>query len=336
MTFSLSTFVQGRFGQLIFAIPLTILPTFQSLQSLVCALIPLLNCFGQSAHKHAINTQYHSLLLDSLFDGLQSGDLLVSSVGGKLLSLIQCGRVVGGFGSPPCSTISAARHRDLKTLGGPRPLRARSSPWICLPNRTKKEQHAVGIGSALCLLTVGLLGEIAAQGGWVGFEHPADRQREPFPSFFPTLEFKNFCQFARLQYFDTYQCMFGAAALKPTGLLLPVGSKSIVRHCSHSYHKPLIGLDNGVFLTTAAAEYPQAFSEAIAQLFVDRLALARAKGYGLPFRPRAVVPGSGVDPWSGSCTLRWQWPEPSPGFLVELLERLKQTEVSHRTGRPRV
>lgn len=98
------------------------------------------------------------------------GDLLQKQWLDRIMDLIVAGLVMGGFGSPPCSTVSAARHVPLTATcrgPGPRPLRARSQPWVCLPNRTLKEQHAVEIGSCLFLLVLGFLGEIAARGGWV-------------------------------------------------------------------------------------------------------------------------------------------------------------------------
>jgi hypothetical protein len=60
---------------------------------------------------------------------LSSGDLLQANVGHTVLQLINDDRVIGGFASPPCSTISAARHVPLTLRGGPRPLRSRDNPW---------------------------------------------------------------------------------------------------------------------------------------------------------------------------------------------------------------
>eukprot|EP00435_Cladocopium_sp_Y103_P021564 s463_g5.t1 len=66
------------------------------------------------------------------------GDLLSDLVCDALLKLIKSGRVAGGFGSPPCSTVSAARHVPLSVQGGPRPLRSRDKPWDALPYCTKR------------------------------------------------------------------------------------------------------------------------------------------------------------------------------------------------------
>ena len=134
-----------------------------------------------------------------------------------IITLIHTGRVVGGFGSPRCSTISAASH--VATQGrrtrGPRPLRARQNPWVALPCCTPKESVSVDIGTALFLITLGLLGEVCLGGGWIGLEHPADRKREPFPSFFATPEVGHFMSLFRLYYTELDQCMYGAVSKKP-------------------------------------------------------------------------------------------------------------------------
>ena len=72
-------------------------------------------------------------------------DLLHVQCGCWLLDFIKSKTVVGGFGSPPCSTISAARHQLLNLPGrkAPRPLRARSNPWIPLDYCSDTEIHAV-------------------------------------------------------------------------------------------------------------------------------------------------------------------------------------------------
>ena len=72
-------------------------------------------------------------------------DLLHVQCGCWPLDFIKSKTVVGGFGSPPCSTISAAGHQPLNLPGhkAPRPLRARSNPWIPLDYCSDTEIHAV-------------------------------------------------------------------------------------------------------------------------------------------------------------------------------------------------
>ena len=226
--------------------------------------------------------------------------------------------MIGGFGSPPCSTVSAARHRPLSQQGGPRPLRSRSDPWIPLKYCSPKEVQAVRIGSLLFLLCLGMLGEIRAHGGWVGLEHPADRHQEPYPSFFNTVEVQKFLRFCGMAYYVMHQCRFGAKSVKPTGLLLPWGCSGIQLKCNHiGGHPPLIGIDHsGRFLTTPAAHYPQGFCQALSDLFVSRLVQVESKGYKLPFAPRPHLNQIFYEPWTQSRHVRWQWPQPSATFLV--------------------
>lgn len=117
------------------------------------------------------------------------GDLLSGVWGDWILKLIASERVAGSFASPPCCTVSAARHQPLKpdklnseTLGrqGPRPLRSRAEPWIPLDYCNPRERHAVHIGSALFLICLGLLGEVARRGGWAGLEHQPTEEKNPF------------------------------------------------------------------------------------------------------------------------------------------------------------
>eukprot|EP00438_Fugacium_kawagutii_P012044 Skav218186 [mRNA] locus=scaffold5213:236505:243510:- [translate_table: standard] len=169
----------------------------------------LIHCVEMACAELGIHV--HGLAIDPLAEvGLPGvittrGDLLDPKWLGFLMDIIHEEIVLGGFGSPPCSTISAARHVAIRTPRNtwahhPRPLRSRSSPWECLPNRSPREQHAVAVGSALFLIVLGLLGEVASQGGWVGLEHPADRGRPPFASFFATAETASLCRRFSLKY----------------------------------------------------------------------------------------------------------------------------------------
>ncbi|CAK9026865.1 Uncharacterized protein SCF082_LOCUS17697 [Durusdinium trenchii] len=243
----------------------------------------------------------------------------------------------GGFGSPPCSTISAARHVAMqgRQTRGPRPLRARQNPWVALPYCTSKESMSVDIGTALFLITLGLLGEICLRGGWIGLEHPADRKREPYPSFFATPEVSQFMHFFRLFYTELDQCMYGAISKKPTGLLQQRGCPSLSMHCTHSVpHAQLLGLDSrGHFRTTPAAQYPSGLCFALASSFVERLVPAHVNHYLKPFAPR-VSKEFFPDPWGMSCNGSYRWVEPCPAFLAGVLERIHSAEIHPRTGSP--
>ena len=103
---------------------------------------------------------------------LTDGNLVIS-----IRELCQQNRVQGMLGSPPCSTWSRARHVPLQRKIGPRPLRSRQYPWICLPHRTKKEIQACESGSRLLLACVYLMGFCLH--GWRGLEHPRDPGKDP-------------------------------------------------------------------------------------------------------------------------------------------------------------
>lgn len=278
----------------------------------------------------------------STVDGLSSDevvyrdDLLDPLVGKFVLSLILSGRVIGSMGSPPCSTISAARHIPLSVRGGPRPLRSRFNPWEPLKYCSPRETAAVELGSVLFLLNLGILGEVRHFGGWTGLEHPAERG-PPFPSFFITAEVAAYRDFTRSRYVETHQCMFGAASKKPTGLLLPWDCLTMARRCNHGrQHTQLRGLDdNGNFRTTAAAQYPHNFSLELARSCVNKLVIARQRSYTMPYMPFAqrdtTLPH---DPWGLGLHVHWEWPQPSSAFLAEHIAACNHRKVHQGLGAP--
>lgn len=275
-------------------------------------------------------------------------DLFFKRVGLECLTLIQSDRVLGGGASPPCSSISAIRHLPLPGGKGPRPLRSRKDPFNGLPGLTLREQHAVDIGSVLFLICLGMLGEIRLRGGWIFLEHPADRLCEPFASFFSSVEVTYFKYVCNAVYELTHQCMFGSLSQKATGLLLPKGRKGPVRTCVHRSHgKTLFGLNaEGKFHTTEAAKYPPDFARALAEDFVGCLVTARERGYHRALRPVALR-GDGDDslpeglaaclvrdPWTGTRSLGWKWPQPSTGFLADKLEAVHSGQVLRGSSEP--
>ena len=264
------------------------------------------------------------------------GDLLDHKTGLLLLNLIESGRIIGGLASPPCSTISAARHIPLNKRGGPRPLRGRDNPWEPLDYCSEKEISAVMLGSCLYLLCLGFLGEIRLRGGWTGLEHPADRG-SPYPSFFSTPEVAAYKIFTGSRYIVTDQCMFGAVSKKPTGLLVPNNCLNLARRCNHSRkHIQLKGLDSeGNFMTTPAARYPADFCHALAASCIDLLTRASMRSYRMPYAPFGTERQSlGFDPWGLGRHVRWAWPQPSPTFLAEHLKTLNSSKVHRGIAAP--
>lgn len=265
-------------------------------------------------------------------------DMLNASHMQFILSLVRTGRVKGLFVSPPCSTFSAVRRKALATKGhGPRPLRSREQPWVPLHGRSAREVRAVDIGTALGLISIGMVGEARAYGAWVGAEHPADRLRPPFPSIFCNPEMAALKDTFKLSYFQTDQCMFGARSRKPTGLILPADHSSVCRKCDHVFkHEPLQGWDSQwqAFRTTAAAKYPSGFSQQLASMFVTRLLRARTHGYAQPYCPHFPDAGGSADPWTGRISTAWRCPEPCAGFLTQCIERCHQNKVRTSNATP--
>ena len=274
--------------------------------------------------------------------GFTCNDLLDGHSMLHILQLVQSGRVAGLFVSPPCSTFSAVRHKPLHRQSGaqvgPRPLRARSNPWSCLPNRTSRENHSVDIGTALALICIGMLGEARIFGAWVGGEHPADRGCEPYPSIFCSTEIQQLCSIVRLCIYVIDQCMFGAKTRKPTGLVLPYGNDEFVRTCNHTQgHTQLFGWDSAgqCFRTTAATAYPSGLSQALASLFVTRILASKSHGYEQPYAPMQVHSDSfGRDPWFSKQRTAWTWPAPSRSFLAEVIARCHQRKIPTSNSAP--
>ena len=152
------------------------------------------------------------------FPGKGCGDLLNPNHALFLLDIIQSGKTIGGFASPPCRTLSKARHVHFSRHGyGPRPYRKQDQVWEPREDCSKHEHLSVMIESTLYLLCLGLLGEIRAQGGWVGLAHPADPGRR-VASFFRSVEvrLRQFCNVFGMSYAEVdQQCNFRAVHRKP-------------------------------------------------------------------------------------------------------------------------
>lgn len=194
-------------------------------------------------------------------------DLTDGTLVARIRDLCISNRVAAMLCSPPCSTWSRARHVPLKNGYGPRPLRQRSDPWVCLHDRTSNEVHSCQLGSVLMLACIYLLG--FAQNCWRALEHPRDPGRPPFPSIFNTTAAALLRKHGMTDVvFD--QCCFGAYARKPTQMLVPRDDSIYSLHghfCKHSWHVPHIGVDSaGNFLTAPLAKYPGQLCDMLADL----------------------------------------------------------------------
>ena len=156
----------------------------------------------------------------------------------------------------------------------------------------------------------------------------------------------HFMQHFNLDYYETHQGRFGAKSIKPTGLILPQGSSSIVRLWSRkpTAHVVLSGLTpDGHFATAGSEKYPADFSEALASLFVGRLRRAKLGGYDRPCRPRGqrikddVLCSTDhlrIDPWRSSTRLLWDWPCQGNKILAELVTRCYSASLRQRFAAP--
>ena len=137
-----------------------------------------------------------------------------------------------------------------------------------------------------------------------------------------------------MSYIEVAQCMFGAPSKKPTGLLVPSDARRLACRCTHSHrHELLLGLDwRGHFKTTPAARYPPALCTALAEVFVERLSIARAHHYFKPYAPRKPT-NITLSPWGGRMHGSWSWPQPSANFLIELLERIHGHQIHFGIGK---
>ena len=170
--------------------------------------------------------------------------------------------------SPPCGTYSRARHRSLGK-GGPVPLRSFTYPWgfPWLSNANRLKVDLANFFVKQCLRAISL--QIQSSKFWL-LEHPEDLGRtksgEVPGSVWQLPELRELV----LQGGTTWaihQCMFEAATPKPTRLasnllaflplpcswpqfdpqrnyLGPLGT------CPHGSHPPLVGFQNGRFLTS--------------------------------------------------------------------------------------
>jgi len=205
-------------------------------------------------------------------------DLVKLEVVQRFETLIEARHVVGSFTSPPCSTVSKARHKKLvDTQGndiGPRPLRNRENVFQPLPELTDREFHSCSVGSVLALSCFNMLCLTVAFGGWGGNEHPSD-PGAPYPSFFNSQAFENVLCWAGGRVYKLHQCRWGAASTKPTGIYFSHESTARpcldTMRCNHrGGHAALIGKNgNDKFKTTAAARYTSDFAHMLADHFVD-------------------------------------------------------------------
>ena len=206
----------------------------------------------------------------------------------------------------PCETFSEARFTPPPPetqQRWPRPLRSRK--WFFgLPDLTMKELRQVHAGTNFFLQGLTALGAHIAHGGLFLSEHPgipADPER-------PTTWRASLTELLRahadVHLHHVNQWMWGAASVKPTGLLclrMPRLLRSLYAHCVPGLRRPqqvAIGKDEaGAFRTSRLKEYPDALSAAFASAFCDQLRIELNTGIGPNRRWTDVPDGEAIAAW---------------------------------------
>ena len=235
------------------------------------------------------------LSIDVLLDPVRA-DLQDPQVIQRWLDYILAGKVCGLSAGPPCETWSRVRGRKVLCCdrwlqpGGqcgscrkraPRPLRTQQRLWG-MTGLTKHEQRQLKLANGLYRTTLQLA--LACHTMEVPFliEHP--EPTEPgAPSSWHLPETSLVAQMDKVEIIDFDQCTMGAAARKPTRLMvghLP-GLSSVVRsygnsgRCDHrpTAHRSLQGLDApGSWKTAPAKVYPTDMCRAIANAMITTTA----------------------------------------------------------------
>eukprot|EP00438_Fugacium_kawagutii_P002798 Skav225642 [mRNA] locus=scaffold1716:304236:310004:- [translate_table: standard] len=201
-----------------------------------------------------------------------------------VLQCYQAGAVAGTISGSPCETFTEARFNaapdDLPEevrARWPRPLRSRAC-LFGIPGLTPRELRQLRQGSSFFLQTVLLLAWQYVHGGYFLAEHPAVPTLEDRPSIWTSAILTAVRQLPFTHLLTLQQWLWGADAIKPTGLLtlrLPRALTSMNARRTADPVRPTkgaIGLnDSGQFCTAHLKEYPPDFSAALAGTLGDQL-----------------------------------------------------------------
>ena len=209
----------------------------------------------------------------------------------RLQALYEAGVVVATLVGAPCETWSEARNMpppedEPFPERWPRPLRTAAQPWG-KHNLSMRELKQLQVGTALHLSTLWLILHHIIKGGIFLSEHPWEPQLPERVSSWTTPLMKLIRSLPEVKLWHLKQCYWGAASVKPTGLLtcrVPFLMKSFKVWKSEpaEISEPAIGkMPDGTFRTSALKEYPQEFCGGLAQVVAD---------YILQKSPRNLAP----------------------------------------------
>lgn len=196
-----------------------------------------------------------------------------------LLESYALGRCSGTLVGSPCETFSQARHQPPPdgVSNWPRPLR--SFDRIFGLDRLKwKEYRQAAVGHDFALQGLRALAEHISHGGVFCSEHPG-LPDDPTKASVWTMALTTLLrQHTAVKLHHVQQFRWGAASVKPTGLLLfnaPQALQHLYRFADWSIPKPeftAIGKSSsGSFNTSSLKEYPAPLCQGFAEVFCLRL-----------------------------------------------------------------
>jgi len=199
----------------------------------------------------------------------------------KLQEAYLSGYVAATISGHPCETFSSARWTtpppELQHQRWPRPLRT-VMQLFGLDHRKMRELRQTRAGSAFFLQTVWTLACHLVFGGIYIEEHPGVPRQPHHPSIWRSAILNLFRQHPDVRFHEIGQWRFGAASVKPTGLLtlrMPYFIGDLFSHADPHAERPTtaaIGVDDaGLFRTAIHKEYPCRLSAGLAQAIAAQL-----------------------------------------------------------------
>jgi hypothetical protein len=199
----------------------------------------------------------------------------------KLQEAYLSGYVAATISGHPCETFSSARWTtpppELQHQRWPRPLRT-VMQLFGLDHRKMRELRQTRAGSAFFLQTVWTLACHLVFGGIYIEEHPGVPRQPHHPSIWRSAILNLFRQHPDVRFHEIGQWRFGAATVKPTGLLtlrMPYFIGDLFSHADPHAERlttAAIGVDDaGLFRTAIHKEYPCRLSAGLAQAIAAQL-----------------------------------------------------------------
>ena len=236
--------------------------------------------FHQQLHLLAESRRWNVIILSlDTAVSLEFGNLLQGTTSwAELQVLYQAGKVAATLCGPPCETFSEARFMDApdSSVRWPRPLRS-AARLFGLEGLTLRELRQCSVGSAFFLQCMWVLCIHITQGGLFVAEHPALPTDCTRPSIWSSPLVRLLLRIPELKLHRISQYRWGAAVVKPTGLLawnLPFFHIDLYKKANCDAIKPskvAIGIDeHGNFNTSCHKEYPPQFCLALAYTFAQQ------------------------------------------------------------------